>query len=86
MEKKQIVGQESGMIALDPLIYGWALFSSLGLSLFDRSSTMNLPKHETRKLYFENKGVGQVLLGAPDSGLLRSQGRLLQGWKDEVWL
>lgn len=26
-------------------------------------------KHETRKMYFENKGAGQVLLGAPEKEL-----------------
>lgn len=42
----------------------WILFSPFGLSLFHGSSTVRLSnKHETRKMYFENKGAVQVLLG-----------------------
>lgn len=63
----------------------WILFSPFGLSLFNGSSTMNLSnKHETRKMYFENKGAGQVLLGAPEKEAggrpLRGQGGFRGGW------
>lgn len=69
--EKEITERELGRttvktIAMDLWIVAGLYFLLLALSLLNRSTANLSNKHDTRKMYFENKGIGQVLLGAPE--------------------